>query len=298
MKKLFTLLYICIPLLFTACSSDDDSGDGNGRRMHFVAYHPSELSRASASAFENGDCIGIFVAEDTAELQIAGNTVTNEPLTFDGTQWNSNRELYWEDGTYTVYAFYPHMRNVNSIEDYSISVATDQSLGATDYSSSATDARISAYEASDLLFARTDGVTASAGAVPLRFAHCMSRLVIRLIKGEDYEGELPETVDVYVHNTVTDATLNLKNGMVTKSIKARLQTIKARQESTYTYAAIIVPQRIPNRVPLIEVVINNVSYIHDGSFVFQAGTQHIVNFILDKNPNQSLMIIAGEKNNW
>lgn len=288
---------MCLHILLVACSDDDNCQYENSSQMRFVAIHPSDLSRVGTSAFEVNDRIGVFVTEDSVELQIAGNKVHNEVLTFDGSQWNTRRQLYWDDGVYNVYAYYPHLRSISSIEDCTVSVSTDQSLETIGLSL-ITNTSISAYEASDILFAKTESVTASDEAVPLRFAHIMSRLVIRLVKGEDYEGELPASVDVFVHNTVTDATLNLKNGIVTKSIKAGRQTIKARQESIYTYAAIIVPQRIPDRLPLIEVSINDVSYIYEGTFVFKPGTQHVVNFVLDKNPNQSLMSIGGEVNNW
>lgn len=297
MRRFYTFIYICLNILLVACSDDDNCQYENSSQMRFVAIHPSALSRVGNSAFEVNDRIGVFVTEDSVELQIAGNKVHNEALTFDGSQWNTRRQLYWDDGVYNVYAYYPHLRSISSIEDCTVSVSTDQSLETIGLSL-ITNTSISAYEASDILFAKTESVTASDEAVPLRFAHIMSRLVIRLVKGEDYEGELPASVDVFVHNTVTDATLNLKNGIVTKSIKAGRQTIKARQESIYTYAAIIVPQRIPDRLPLIEVSINDVSYIYEGTFVFKPGTQHVVNFVLDKNPNQSLMSIGGEVNNW
>ena len=297
MQRIYTLLYLSLSLLFLACSSDDDGSEGI-KPMHFVAIHPSAVSRADASGFETGDCIGVFVTADTAALQVAGNKVSNEPLQYDGRQWSARRQLYWDDGVYNVCAYYPHFVTVGSIDDLDVAVATDQSLGKGVHSSAATSASLSAYEASDILYARTEGVAATDDAVPLRFVHTMSRLVIRLVKGEDYEGELPRSVDVYVHNTVPEATLNLHNGIVTKSIKAQRHSIKARQESDYTYAAVIVPQRIANRVPLLEVDINGVSYLCEATFTFSPGMQHVVNFILDKNPEQSQITIGGEVSKW
>lgn len=297
MRRIYTLLYLSLSLLFLACSGDDE-----GREcimpMHFVAIHPSAVSRADASGFKAGDRIGVFVTADTTALQVAGNKVSNEPLQYDGKQWNARRQLYWDDGVYNVCAYYPHFVTVGSIDDLDVAVATDQSLGKGVYSSAATSASLSAYEASDILYARTEGVAATDDAVPLRFVHTMSRLVIRLVKGEDYGGELPRSVDVYVHNTVPEATLNLRNGIVTKSIKAQRHSIKARQESDYTYAAVIVPQRIANRVPLLEVDINGVSYLCEATFTFSPGMQHVVNFILDKNPEQSQITIGGEVSKW
>lgn len=307
MNKIHTLLYyafalcsLSVSLLIQSCSSDDNIVPASSSKaMCFTAYHPSSLAtRASFSDFEKDDRIGVFVYSDTTTLQLAGNDVSNEPFTFNGSQWDARRELSWNEGTYNVRAYYPHSTVVNSIEDCRVSVATDQSLGRGEFTSPNTDALLSAYEASDILFAEANGIAATNSAVPLYFRHTMSRLVIRLIKGEDYKGDLPKDLSVYVHSTVTEATLNLNNGTVTKDIRAPHKSIKARQESDYTYAAIIVPQRITTRSPLVEVEVNGTSFLYESMFNFKPGTQHIINFIIDKNPDQSIISIGGEMAGW
>ena len=37
-----------------------------------------------------------------------------------------------------------------------------------------------------------------------------------LIKGEDFEGEMPTYAEVYVHNTVPESTIDLSAGVATK----------------------------------------------------------------------------------
>ena len=290
---------LSISLLMQSCSSDDSIAPSRSMAVRFTAYHPSSIAtRAGFSAFEKDDRIGVFVYSDTTTLQLAGNYISNEPFTFSGSEWNARRELNWNEGTYNVRAYYPHVMEINSIEDCHVSVATDQSIGRGEYKSPDTDAPLSAYEASDILFAEANGIVATNSTVPLYFHHTMSRIVIRIIKGEDFEGELPKNLCVYVHSTVTEATLNLNNGTVTKDIRAPHKTIKARQESDYTYAAIIVPQRINTRSPLVEVEVNGTSFLYESMFNFKPGTQHIINFIIDKNPNQNLLSIGGEKTGW
>ena len=85
---------------------------------------------------------------------------------------------------------------------------------------------------------------------------------------------------------------------MTKTIKGTTETIKTRYEGNNIYSAIIVPQRIVNRRPLVEVVVNGVSYLYEGTFVFRSGTQHLVNLVIDRNPEQALIQIGGEKVNW
>lgn len=85
---------------------------------------------------------------------------------------------------------------VSSIADFPFEVSADQSTADP-------------YEASDFLYASATGLTASSEAVAMQFRHIMSKISINLIKGEDFEGELPSTATVYIHNTVTTATVDL-----------------------------------------------------------------------------------------
>lgn len=60
---------------------------------------------------------------------------------------------------------------------------------------------------------------ATASPINLTFKHIMSKIKIRLIKGEDFEGEMPATADVYIHNTVPTATVDLQAGVATRYVK-------------------------------------------------------------------------------
>lgn len=258
--------------------------------MTFHAVYPGG-TRATETDFEEGDRIGIFVCHDSLPLQVSGNVVNNEMLTLSHGSWTPRNMLYWNDGTYNVSAYYPYLDNITSIGSQPFAVSTDQSEG-----DSAT--AMSSYEASDLLFASARSVTASIKPVTLQFSHVMSRMKIRLIKGEDYEGELPATAKVYVHNTVTNARININDGTVTKDENGKRQTITAHKDGDNTYSAIIVPQSVTSRIPLIEVEIDGVSYVFESSFTFRAGMQHTVNFIISGNPEQMKIDIGGESANW
>ncbi len=126
----------------------------------------------------------------------------------------------------------------------------------------------------------------------------MSKISIRLIKGEDYEGDIPEKADVYIHNTVTESSIDLMVGVATKALRGSRKSIMARQTAPTVYSAIIVPQRLENRVPLIEVVMNGVSFLYESKFLFKPGMHHIVNLIVDKNPEQIKIEIGGEILDW
>ncbi len=295
--------YACFALAImgmSSCGNDQNQEettypDAKSTPMTFNISHPGQgatsKSRATATDFEQNDKIGLYVASSDAALEIGGNLVNNEALTYDSNNWTAKRTLYWDEGTYNAYAYYPYIEGVSSIEDQPFSVSLDQSTKKT-------DTALGGYEASDLLFATSKGITASASPINLTFKHIMSKLTIRLVKGEDFEGEMPTTADVYIHNTVPTATIDLQAGVATRYVKGTRQTITANQEDDFVYSAIIVPQRVENRMPLIEVIMKGVSYLFESKFQFKPGTEHLVNLVISDNPDQVKIDIGGEIQNW
>lgn len=259
--------------------------------MTFLVSYPGQATRATETSFEQNDKIGLYVADAKAQLEIGGNLVNNEALTYDGSKWAAARTLYWDKGTYTAYAYYPYMEDVSSITDQPFSVVLDQSTAKSKEA-------LGGYEASDLLFASSKNISASASPIPLNFKHIMSKLKIRLVKGEDFEGDMPTTAQVTIHNTVPTATIDLQAGVATRYVKGTRKSIIAHQDDATSYSAIIVPQRIENRMPLIEVVMKGVSYLFESKFQFKPGTEHLVNLIISDNPDQVKIDIGGEITDW
>lgn len=263
--------------------------------MHFNVSHPA--TKATETAFEAGDKMGVYIAAyeggKPLALQLGGNFKNNNPVTFDGTKWTADPVIYWDEDIekYDVYAYYP-FTEPSSIDEMPFSVALDQRTMET------ADA-LSAYEASDFLFATAKGVTSEGGDVNLVFRHKMSKFTVKLIKGADYEGELPANATVYIHSTVTDCVIDLATGDVVKNPYSAAKTITAKQMDEATHTAIIVPQMLVNKKPLVEIVFKDVSYMVETKFQFKSGTHHVLNITVNNNPDKVKIEIGGEiENDW
>lgn len=290
MKK---ILFISILLLAAACSKSGSTVEDDSQIRFNLGF--SGQTRVLANTFESGDVTGLYMTEydgsnKPTPLLASGNAVNNAALRFDGTSWATSPTLFWDKGVkYDVYGYYPYAKPA-SVDEYRFSVATDQNTGKI-------AGALGGYEASDFLWAKQTGVKYP-DVVSLTFSHRMSRLVVKLVKGDDFEGDIPKDVVVKVHGTVTDAIVDLGSGVVVKDHYGKTQTITMKKESDSVFSSIIVPQRIDNRQPLIEVLTSNVSYLMESRFVFRSGIQHSINIILDSDPAKVKIEIGGEIQGW
>ena len=277
-------------MTFTACQNsdvDEMSGSKPGQEeiVLDMIYPHSGGTRATETAFEKSDQIGVYVTTTGAPLQLGGNEVNNALFSYDGSVWTASKKVYWNEGKHNVYAYYPYSENVNDVDDYSFSVQEDQSTAK-------------GYTLSDFLWASATGVTASATAVKMQFAHKMSCVVVKLEKGENFEGNIPDNAEVYIYSTVTKAAINLSTGDVAKDNYAGTSTIRCLKKSAGEYTACVVPQNITSRRPLVEVIVDGVSYLMEGKISLKPGMRHTITVSLDKNPEKIKIDIGGEIGNW
>lgn len=293
MKNMKKILFITMvtALLVGGCTKSDDE-ILSSKEMRFAAEFSSK-TRATGSEFEVGDAMGIYVAQYEGDfalpLQISGNYANNSKSIFDGSTWTNSPTIYWGEGKFDVYAYYPFDKPT-SVDEYSFSVALDQSTEATE------DA-LGGYEASDFLWAKAEGVSQMA-AVPLIFNHKLSKIVVNLIKGDDYVGDIPTNAIVRVHSTVTTANIDLASGMLIKNSYVSPQSITTKKVSEGVYTAIVVPQRLETRRPFIEILSEGVSYLVESSFVFRSGIQHTISITLNNSPDKVKIEIGGEIEGW
>lgn len=291
MKMMKFLLLVATMAALSACSKDHvPAVTEEGNVIRFVAMHPSQ-TRVTDTNFEVNDTIGVYITASDAPLQLGGNEMNNEKFIYDGSSWNSSRKMYWNEGLHDVYAYYPYVKNINDVEDFTFVVSLDQNTAAS-------AGKLGGYEASDFLWASAMAVEGSSEPVSLKFSHRMSKVLVRLTKSEDYEGDFPSDIEVYIHNTVPVASISLSTGDVSKDIYAGAETIKTRKLSSSEYTACLVPQNIETRRPLVEVVTSGVSYLMEGKISLKQGYMHTIVIELSKNPDQTKIEIGGGIGGW
>lgn len=292
MKKIIIMIAAFAALL--SCQKETPATSLEQDQIHFEFGLPQ--TKATAENFEAGDKVSVWAVEYTTEyapeLQIGGNFLNNEKLTFDGNSWSSNRTLYWSSKACDFYAVYPAIEPT-SVESYLFNIATDQN-------SLETQDALGGYEASDLMFAKAEAVSHSDGKVSLSFKHMMSKCVVNVVKGAKFEGELPNDIAVHIYNTVTTADLNLANGSVEKYALGDHKTITMKKLSNDKFEAVVIPQNIERRTPLIEISMGGIAYLLEYSLSFKPGYQHTINLTVNTSPDQEKFEIAIDPgvNDW
>lgn len=293
MKKIFGMLAVAT-LLMVGCENENNFAQYNSDEIRVEAS--VKQTRASGTSFEIGDNMGLYAVEysgdEVAELQVAGNFINNEPLTYNGSAWAGGRTLYWSENPCDFYGIYPY-QEPTTVSEYLFDLPTDQN-------SPETEDALSGYEAADLLWAKATKVSREDGAVQLQFKHMMSRVVVKIERGEKYEGELPEDITVHLYNTVTTAEVDLTRGSLQRYAHGEKNTITMKQLSGDTFAAIVVPQNIERRTPLVEVTMEGIAYLLSYSTSFRPGYQHTITVTLNTSPEQEKIEINidGEVGDW
>ncbi|MBQ5931195.1 MAG: fimbrillin family protein [Tidjanibacter sp.] len=172
MKKLTTLAtLVMVALAAISCNNREEPTPQTEQKVISVATSLYNFTKATDTAFEADDAIGIHIVTDNTYLD-------NAKYTYNGTAWKGEQTNYWykdENVTSNIYAYYPYTNaGAYSAEGYSFTINPDQTTPA-------------GYTASDLMVANTTSKP-TAEPVYLNFHHALSKVVINI------NSELEETV--------------------------------------------------------------------------------------------------------
>lgn len=276
MKKLFTLMAAVAAMV--SCSNNVENVPTTPETDRLPINISTTLTRATDSAFEAGDKVGIFVVNEPNTLATSGNHVDNMGFTYS-TKWTPDTEIYWLDKSTKAdfYCYYPYAEAANTAA-HTFATKADQSSLAN-------------YEASEFLWGKTTGVAPTEEAVNITTNHTFSNALVILKPGDGFTEEslAAATKSVKICGIKTNATIDLATGVATATGNATEVTPYLENGQ---YRALIVPQTTAEGA-LIVVTVDGVDYTLSRSMTFKANKQHKFTVTLNKVSNGVNVGIGG-----
>ena len=225
----------------------------------------TRYSKATETAFEKGDSIGVFTHTATAVPATGAHSSNMCYITQDGTTWRAANALTGPlTGTYYATAYYPHQKTVADPTAVPHTVHTDQTR-ATDPSTG----RTGSLEASDFMASvgtqiNTTGSPAVRPTVALTFAHRMAKFTVTFTVPSRVDGGTVANVkSVRFNNFVNTCQVDLsKSGAASvknlgtnkPDITPRLTSGTLAPGNLVTYSAIVVPQTVTKGTQIVTIV--------------------------------------------
>ena len=276
MKKLFTLMAAVAAMV--SCSDNVENVPTTPETDRLPINISTTLTRATDSAFEAGDKVGIFVVNEPNALTTSGNHVDNMGFTYS-TTWTPDTPIYWLDQTTKAdfYCYYPYAATANT-EAHAFATKADQSSLAN-------------YKASEFLWGKTTGIAPTEEAVNITTNHTFSNALVILKPGDGFTEEslAAATKSVKICGIKTNATIDLATGVATANGNATEITPYLENGQ---YRALIVPQTTAEGA-LIVVTVDGVDYTLTRSMTFKANKQHKFTVTLNKVSNGVNVGIGG-----
>ena len=300
MKKFTSLVLVCACVLSACQKNERISVDSD--ELRFTFNYPG-ATKVSASNFDSGDKVSLFaveyIADEAKPLQISGNWINNEGLTFNGSAWTGSRTLTWPETKMDVFAVYPYQSSWESITEQPFAVATDQ---RTEKEGTV----LGGYEASDLLWASVKGISKSSDTpapVQMTFSHLCSKVKVKLVRGEGFSGTFPEDAKLIIHNTTPQGVFDVSLGSVSKYLYGESDDIICHRVASSSadspeYEAIVIPQRITSKRPFLEYLTDKVSYLVQDTYNFKPGFCYTYTITINSSPEQIVVSIGGTIEGW
>ena len=250
--------------VLTKAATDVYSGGENGK-------HFDEGTKVNVYIFENVDNgqTRVYTYGDNGKVEYTAEA--------DGVLKASPTNYFPGNGNgIDIYGIYPtSIEGKDELQTFTVS--TDQSAG---------DNNNANYKASDLMFAAKQTVDRKA-ALTLTFTHQLSKVIVKLVKGNGLNDNDLNGAEVKILNTKPECTIaNVgENGMTDINASGDPKDITVGKWNSSTtssgLAAIVVPQTINAGTALIQVTLSNgVTYTYttksgDNQFTgFTSGNQH------------------------
>lgn len=269
---LFVATAACLAL--GACNSEKAENQAEPSKYITVDASMASATRATATAFENGDKISIYAwtgSATTVQTPLVVNNAVNTYNTTDS-KWTPAVMMLWKDMVSTHYflGVYPNRAITNFSAD-PFTLGTDQT-------------------ANDLLVATelTGRVATTSGIVPLTFNHIMSKLNVNL-KFRDEFGTTTPTVQSVTIPCMGGATIDYL-----ATAKATARKIATTDNDIVTIPALATPVTgyklsysgimVPQTITKVVVTIGTKTYTYtDAGIQLKQGESKTVNLIVGRD---------------
>lgn len=215
--KLSNLFYLgaLSALVLTGCKDNDDNSEWMTDGVVFTSHIEGMVSRASGSAWSDGDKVGIYMSAGGTDFENYEYTASA-----DGALTAAGKTLkYPEEGTADFFAYYPYQTSISN-KTYAVNVS-DQS----------DPTKI------DLLYATKTGIS-NGEAVNFAFSHQLSQIVINVSHDETIANL--NGLKIQVKGMNTQASFALADGTLTSTDSKADFDMNVNAEGT-TAEAIILP---------------------------------------------------------
>ena len=257
--KLMSLALLAAASLMTSCEEGPEE-DLGGRKAIKINGTIENFARATDTAFEEGDIVGLHVYTDKVFLNNAKYTLS------DG-KFASEKPFYWYDDETVeaqLMAYYPYeAAGAYNSRGHNVKVQTNQSSQQS-------------YKQSDFMIASAIS-TPTNKAVDMSFHHALSKVVYFFNKpaGEEIES-------IVVSGLYVQAYVKLKDGSITTiGSKSSITPAKVTVDGKEAYAFITVPQQ-NSKLDMEVVTVSGKRFPFTSTDTYESGKAYSAELALDK----------------
>jgi hypothetical protein len=279
MKKISFIALGLASVALVSCSSDEAEGlvsNSNVIKITSALQQTRSTEDPQKTALSTSNTVGVFVSDGASLITNGDNN--KHSVASNGDLTASAVMTYPESGDLNIYAYAPYASGTSYAEDNSFSVATDQSEAA-------------AYLASDLLYAKAEGVSKSENAVALTFAHQLSQLQITITNNNSSRDLTNSAVKVCGTKVATSFNPSTGELGAASGNAAEIVATSSLGDNAKVYA-VVVPQTVAAGTELVKVVTDDYTYVAKigSDVVLESGKAYSFNVTLPATEEQPVEI--------
>ena len=289
MKRISAFILVALAMIVAGCNKGDDGAPvaNSSRDVRFSADINRFAVKATDTAFENGDEIGIFAGAPLVKSNVKA-TVAGSAVVVDAA--NPIKWLEGQTEPVAFAAYYPYRSEVSNATAMDFDVSMEQSSAA-------------AYAAADLMVANTTGNPPADESDPaivnLNFKHVLSKIVVKI---DNQLASAVSKVELTALSTYAQFNLNDGGAIVDGSIGAQMpyiNALKCEDEGTKNvFQLLTVPQTAQ---PQIKVTVEDGTvyfYSLASAFTFAKGKKYTADIAITEETVAGAVSFTLQVTDW